>query len=464
MIVCTSRACDIAILLSFFVLSVVGAERPLFDYKEFYHRSIKPYIIAEQTDIAVIQHRAALLDSIEKLDVPDQKKIVSFLVCHPLLTTTDKKDLLHIKKRDMLFFLAGKQIISSQEYLDHIAMLCYFPTLIHAPAMGYGIRKLLADWGVNPLWNKKKNWQEALQLYSPAVRNQLIKSASCVKNQTYCNHLIDDLSNASIEHYINHTHECALQRLSFYKRQITDNAAFNKKSVPTLAAMIGIKLINNAISWDEHEKKIIIPKTLVGFFKQLNISQQNLFLSLLMFHPNSPINSVFSLARKLSTLNAIYPVMSVQQYVYYRTIIEYFSSILTVNNLSLSVVHKILDMGGDPRAVLNNCSAIKKTALKALEGCDYRWANLAILNIISFEKKCFKACEEKLSYYLMHLQNETFVDFTPYFLQAIKEKNYYALKFLLRVVRPGKNDLQKFKNNHIEDKKIKKILENYFTD
>lgn len=470
-----SRGCYFALvlLLSTVMSKLVCADSPSFDYKQFYHHAIKPYLASDPNDAAMVSESGdALLKSLKKLNTLQQKKIISCVVANPLFAAHSNKEMLHVKKRDLLYYLSSKEIITSEEYLDHVAMLCYFPFLLHAPKMTNHVLQLLADWGVNPLLgfnsNARKITKEIsksslMAYYEPKIRTYLLKSLS-VKDDTYYETLFDELSNDALEKSANHFYECSVQRISFYKEQIKLNAIFNKKSVPSLSALVGIQLLNKFFFWDEKKQQLSDPHALVTFFKQQDIRHQNLFTALLLFSPDSFLNKQFSLSKKLDVLNIVSSLFSIHRYVYYRTIIEYFSSILNVSNLSFSVVHKILDVGGDPRAVLNNCNAKKKAAIKTLEGCDSRWANVAIFNIISLEKNCFKACEEKLAYYLMHLQKEGIVDFMPYFMHAIKEKNYYALKFLLRVVRPGIEAARRIKDYDTSDKKIKKIFSTYQSD
>lgn len=430
----------------------------------------------DTTDLPALKNsRTTLLQSLKKLDQPSKKKVISFMFTHPLFATRSKEDIVHVKKRDLLYYLSSEEIINSEEYLDYAALLCYFPLLLYAPKIGHETRQLLADWGVNPLWgyeskvtkinkiHQQISKSPIMAYYEPKVRNYFLKSL-CVKDDAYYTSLFDELSPEGIEKSAHDAYECALQRINFYKEQIKLNAVFNKKSVPSLAALIGLQFLNKVFSWDDKKRHLRDPQELISFLKQQDIRHQNLFTALLFFSPESLLNKQFSISKKLDVLNVVSPIFSIHRYVYYRTILEYFSSILNVSNLSFSVVHKVLDMGGDPRAVLNNCNAKKKAAIKTLEGCDHRWASLAIFNIISLEKKCFKACEEKLGHYLMHLQKELLVDFMAYFLHAIKEKNYYALKFLLRVVRPGLQNLQAIKEQARGDKNIRKIINNYRFD
>jgi hypothetical protein len=458
------------------MLNLQCAESTVFDYKEFYHGSIKPYLACDSTDLAAINNsRTALLQALKKLDQSSKKKVISFMFTHPLFATRSKEDIVHVKKRDLLYYLSSNEIINSEEYLDYAAMLCYFPLLLYAHKIGHETRQLLADWGVNPLWgydvkatkinkmHQHMSKSPIMAYYEPKIRTYLLKSL-CAKDDMYYNTLFDELSPELIEKSAHHAHECALQRINFYKEQIKLNAIFNKKSVPSLAALIGIQLLNKVFFCDEKKQQKKDPQELVRFLKQQDTGHQNLFTALLFFSPESPLNQQFSISKKIDVLNVVSPILPTHRYVYYRTILEYFSSILNVSNLSFSVVHKVLDLGGDPRAVLNNCNAKKKAAIKTLEGCDHRWASLAIFNIISLEKKCFKACEEKLAHYLMHLQKELLVDFMAYFLHAMKEKNYYALKFLLRVVRPGLQNVQAIKEHGRGDKNIRKIINNYRFD
>ncbi|BDC35191.1 hypothetical protein Noda2021_11490 [Candidatus Dependentiae bacterium Noda2021] len=427
-------------------------------YQDYFDNYLLPYYKEPLGSTTEQMRKDIIILCLNNQSDAHRKLLLAFNFFHPAVETLQKTHIQKNKKMKLLNTFLDHGHIGPYEYVEHVCALDYYSQLLHVPKLSDVLISHLLNWGVNPFTHAAHEKSQLLfsqRLPTFTQHHWGLDEGALVDIKKIPT---DSLNTESVDFFCSKVSGYASQRATFFRDQVQINNKFiNDKKFPSLFVLASLSVIKKTIEIGQNNLVIgdFFP-TVIGWMNNQN--NRKLFFSILLLHPESVINSVGLPYPKtqLDLLNKLYKSyrqLSPLEYLSYRAIIEYLPNFFFSKNMSISALHKVLELGADPRVAFDDIQRSNTNIAAMLWQCDVGRIDLCAKTIIYKNyKKHFPSLLQLLNY----MRQNSNVDIQKYLIYAHVHQKKEALEYLKKKVGLTQDTITLLENNNIIQEKIKK--------